>query len=54
MMTPYGETMSGSLGPNSILEQSPENSPRIPNGGSINSMLDNPGPAVQPSPGSSP
>ncbi len=54
MMTPYGEPMSGSLGPNSILEQSPENSPRIPNGGSINSMLDNPGPAAQPTPGSSP
>ncbi|MDA7858544.1 TIGR03000 domain-containing protein [Mariniblastus sp.] len=53
MMTPYGTTMPGSVGPNSIMEQPPVNSPRIPDGGSINSMLDTPGPAVQPQPASS-
>ena len=53
MMSPYGEPMSGSLSPNSILDQSPENSPRIPDGGSINSMLDNPGPVERSQPAGS-
>lgn len=52
-MAPYGATMPESLGPNSILEQPPTNSPRIPTGGSINSILDTPGPAEQSQPISS-
>ena len=53
MTAPYGNTISGSVGPNSILEQSPQNAPRIPDGGSINSMLDSPGPAAEGQPGNS-
>ncbi len=50
MMPGYGESMPGSLSPNSILDQFPEHSPRIPNGGSINSTLDSPGPAERSQP----
>ena len=52
-MMPYEATMPGSLVPNSILEQPPTNSPRIPMGGSINSILDTPGPVEQSPPVSS-
>ena len=50
MMTPDATTMPGTNGLNSIIEQSPENTPRTPDGGSINSILDTPGPADQPQP----